>query len=68
VLCRTREATKPEEANGGEPDGYSGGIGSHGSAEDFSSKKTFCQNLKKCRLLHMLSLGEPEQLGFSIEW
>jgi hypothetical protein len=30
VLCRTREPTKPEEANDGEPDGYSGGIGQHG--------------------------------------
>ncbi|KGO76584.1 hypothetical protein PITC_087710 [Penicillium italicum] len=68
VLCCIREATKPKEANDGEPDGYSGGIGQHDSAEDFSPKKTFCQNLEKRGLLHMLSLGEPEKLGFSIEW
>ncbi|KAJ6061221.1 hypothetical protein N7444_001917 [Penicillium canescens] len=68
VLCRTREATKPEEANDGGPDGYSGGIGQQDSAVDFSPKKTFCQNLEKRGLLHMLSLGEPEQLGFTIEW
>ncbi|RAK99862.1 protein kinase [Aspergillus ibericus CBS 121593] len=68
VLCLTREATKPEKTNGGEPDCYSGGIRQHDSAEDFSPKKTFCQNLEKRGLLNMLSLGEPEQLGFSIEW
>ncbi|KAI7975362.1 hypothetical protein EIK77_003743 [Talaromyces pinophilus] len=39
VLCRSRQAKKPKEANGGEPDGYNGGIGPHGSAEDFSSQR-----------------------------
>ncbi|RHZ67362.1 uncharacterized protein CDV56_109417 [Aspergillus thermomutatus] len=70
VLCRTsQEATKPEVANGGELDGYSRGIGrQNNSVVDFSSKRTFCQNLEKRGLLHMLSLGEPEQLGFTIEW
>ncbi|KAJ5243629.1 hypothetical protein N7489_003725 [Penicillium chrysogenum] len=68
VLCRTREPTKPEEANDGEPDGYSGGIGQHDSTVDFSLKSIFCQNLEKRGLLHMLSLGEPEQLGFTVEW
>ncbi|KAJ5587263.1 uncharacterized protein N7459_003028 [Penicillium hispanicum] len=68
VLCRTREVTKPKEANSGKPDSYSGGIEQHDSAEDFFQRKTFCQNLEKRGLLHMLSLGEPEQLGFSIEW
>ncbi|KAJ5941687.1 hypothetical protein N7516_001855 [Penicillium verrucosum] len=38
------------------------------NAETFSSKKEFCQSLEKRELLHMLSLGEPEQLGFTIEW
>jgi hypothetical protein len=68
VLCRTSQTTKPEVANGGELDGCSRGIGQNDLAEDISSKKTFCQNLEKRGLLHMLSLGEPEQLGFTIEW
>jgi hypothetical protein len=68
ALRRTSQATKPEVANGGELDGYSRGIGQNDSAEDFSSTKTFCQNLEKRGLLHMLSLGETEKLGFTIEW
>lgn len=44
------------------------GIGQHDSAENISPKQRFCQNLDRRGLLHMLSLGEPEQLGFSIEW
>lgn len=37
-------------------------------AEDFSSKKAFCQNLEKKGLLHILTSGEPEELGFTFEW
>jgi hypothetical protein len=37
-------------------------------AEDFHSKKAFCQDLENCGLLHLLSLGKPEQLGFTFEW
>lgn len=68
VFCRTSEATKLEGANGGESDGYGCEMGHNRSAEDFFSKKAFCQNLEKRGLLHMLSLGEPEQLGFTFEW
>ncbi|CAG7928283.1 unnamed protein product [Penicillium olsonii] len=64
VLYRT-EAT-PEVANDRQPD-YSHDMGQD-SSEDFSSKKAFCQSLDKRGLLHMLSLGEPEQLGFTTEW
>lgn len=38
------------------------------SAEDFSSKKAFCRGLEKGGLLDLLSSGDPEQLGFKIEW
>ena len=68
VLCRTCEATKPEVANGGESDGHRCDMGQNCSLGDFSSKKVFCQNLEKRGLLHMLSSGEPEQLGFTFEW
>lgn len=68
VLCRTSESTKPEVANGGEPDGYNRDMGQNRSAEDISAKRVFYQSLEKRGLLHMLSLGEPEQLGFTIEW
>ncbi|EFW18215.1 hypothetical protein D8B26_005050 [Coccidioides posadasii str. Silveira] len=36
--------------------------------EGFSSEKAFCEDLVKCRLLDLLSLGEPEHLGFSFDW
>ncbi|KAJ5907321.1 hypothetical protein N7495_000003 [Penicillium taxi] len=36
--------------------------------EDFFSKKEFCQDLEKRGLLHALSTGEPEQIGFSFDW
>ncbi|KAJ5949639.1 protein kinase [Penicillium verhagenii] len=49
-------------------DGYSCGIRQYDSAEDFSSKKKFCQDLDKRGLLQMLSLEEPEQLGFKLKW
>lgn len=68
VLCRTSEATKPEEANREISHRYSRGIGQHDSAEDISLKKRFCQNLDRRGLLRLLSLREPEQLGFRIEW
>ncbi|KAJ5399133.1 hypothetical protein N7465_009622 [Penicillium sp. CMV-2018d] len=36
--------------------------------EDFFSKKESCQDLEKRGLLHALSSGEPEQIGFSFDW
>lgn len=56
------------ETKDGEPDEYSRDTGQNRSAEDFSSKRTFCQSLEKRGLLHLLSSGEPEQLGFTTEW
>jgi serine/threonine protein kinase len=38
------------------------------STEDLSLKKAFCQDLEKRGLLQLLSLGEPEQIGFTFEW
>lgn len=37
-------------------------------AKDFSSKRTFCQELVKRGLLDLLSSGEPEQLGCTLDW
>ena len=37
-------------------------------ANDFSSKRALCQDLATGGLLDLLSSGEPEQLGFTLEW
>lgn len=65
-----RKSTNAEVANGREPNGDScEDMDQDHSAEDFSSsKKTFCQDLEERGLLHLLSSGEPEQLGFPFEW
>lgn len=36
--------------------------------EDFLSKREFCKELESRGLLEVLSSGEPEQLGFKLEW
>ncbi|KAL2866197.1 uncharacterized protein BJX67DRAFT_355961 [Aspergillus lucknowensis] len=36
--------------------------------EGFTTKKAICQDLEKRGLLHVLSSGEPEQLGFTFDW
>mgnify|MGYP002718608218 FL=1 len=36
--------------------------------EQFILKKEICQDLEKRGLLHQLSLGEPEQIGFTFDW
>lgn len=36
--------------------------------DDMDSKRAFCQDLEKRGLLCLLSSGEPEQLGFTLEW
>jgi serine/threonine protein kinase len=36
--------------------------------EDFLKQKEFCQDLEKRGLLHALSSGEPEQIGFTFDW
>ncbi|CEJ61526.1 Putative Protein kinase [Penicillium brasilianum] len=67
LFCHTSQTTKPELTIGGELNGHSHGIGQK-VLEDISSKMIFCQNLEKRGLLQMLSSGEPEQLGFTLEW
>ncbi|KAJ5946409.1 hypothetical protein N7454_003248 [Penicillium verhagenii] len=54
-------ATNTERSNGvNGDDNYLG--------EDYISRKEFCQDLEKRGLLHELSLGEPEQIGFTFDW
>ncbi|KAI9034835.1 uncharacterized protein KD926_005325 [Aspergillus affinis] len=36
--------------------------------EEFISKKELCRDLEKRGLLHALSSGEPEQIGFTFDW
>ncbi|EFE39694.1 hypothetical protein TRV_05586 [Trichophyton verrucosum HKI 0517] len=59
--------TEAEITNGEELDGCSR-ESRQNDLEDISSKRTFCQDLEKRGLLRMLSSGEPEQLGFTLEW
>ncbi|KAJ5707102.1 hypothetical protein N7488_006903 [Penicillium malachiteum] len=68
VLSRICESTKFEVANGEELDGHRCEAGENCSLGDFSSRKAFCQDLEKRGLLHLLSSGEPEHLGFTLEW
>lgn len=36
--------------------------------EEFVSEKEFCLDLEKRGLLHVLSSGEPEEIGFTLDW
>ncbi|KAJ5830857.1 uncharacterized protein N7525_009110 [Penicillium rubens] len=36
--------------------------------DEFLARKEFCQDLEKRGLLHALSSGEPEQIGFTFDW
>ncbi|KAI3015040.1 hypothetical protein CBS147347_11312 [Aspergillus niger] len=38
------------------------------SSDDYLSKNAICKELVRCGLLDLLSSGEPEQLGFQVEW
>ncbi|KAJ5998190.1 hypothetical protein N7522_009850 [Penicillium canescens] len=58
------ELTKAERSNGGNRDD----VDHNRLGEEFISKKEFCQDLEKRGLLHVLSLGEPEQIGFTFDW
>lgn len=55
------KAEEPNSDNGGDED-------QSRSGEEFLSKKAFCQDLEKRGLLHVLSSGEPEQIGFTFDW
>lgn len=68
VLCRNGEAANTEIVNSGEPNGHRCGLDQNYLAEDFSTRKAYCQGLEKRGLLDMLSSGEPGQLGFTLEW
>ena len=68
VLCRNGKAAKTEIVSGGTPNDHPYGLDPQYPIEDFSSKKAYCQDLEKRGLLRMLSSGEPEQLGFTLEW
>lgn len=59
------EAVKPEITNSGDSD--SGDINQN-CLPEVPSKRSFCESLEKRGLLDMLSSGEPEQLGFTLEW
>lgn len=56
------EATTAEEANGKSCDEAPISLG-----EGFTSEKEFCQDLEKRGLLHLLSFGELEQIGFTFD-
>ncbi|KAG2420632.1 hypothetical protein HFD88_000245 [Aspergillus terreus] len=43
-------------------------VDQNGLGEELLWKKKFCQDLEKRGLLHVLSSGEPEQIGFTFEW
>ncbi|CAG8909704.1 unnamed protein product [Penicillium egyptiacum] len=60
------EATNHEAVNSGESNDHNCDIDQN--AEDFSSRKAYCQGLEKRGLLRKLSSGEPERLGFTLEW
>jgi serine/threonine protein kinase len=65
---RTSESSKLGGAEGGEQDSYNQGMSQDRSEENFTSKEAFCRDLETRGLLCMLSSGEPEQLGFTLEW
>jgi hypothetical protein len=56
--------TTAERANGDSSDKVDENL----LGEEFLSKKEFCQDLEKRGLLHLLSSGEPEQIGFTFDW
>ncbi|PGH04350.1 serine/threonine protein kinase [Helicocarpus griseus UAMH5409] len=62
------DATKTEVGNGRESnDGSCDNVDKDHLTEDFFSKKALCQDLEKRELLHLLSSGEPKQLGFNFD-
>jgi hypothetical protein len=63
----TSEVTIAERANGDSCDDVDQYLLGEDS-EEFLSKREFCQDLEKRGLLHLLSSGEPEQIGFTFEW
>lgn len=68
VFSRNGRTINPKISNDEEPNSYNCGMDQVHLAGDSTSKKAFCQNLEKRGLLYLLSSGEPEQLGFTLEW
>ncbi|KAJ5775131.1 uncharacterized protein N7511_000142 [Penicillium nucicola] len=60
----TGELTKAKRSNGGNHDK----VDHNRLGEELISKKEFCEDLEKRGLLHVLSIGEPEQIGFTFDW
>ena len=61
-------ATKNKWSNGKGPNSNNCNNVDQTVSADFISKRSFCQDLERRGLLHLLSSGEPEQLGFTLEW
>ena len=61
VRQRTNEATNTDLGGDTFDDADRGLLGSR-------SEKEFCQDLEKRGLLDLLSSGEPEHIGFTLEW
>ena len=61
VRQRTNEATNTDLGGDTFDDADRGLVGSR-------SEKEFCQDLEKRGLLDLLSSGEPEHIGFTLEW
>ncbi|KHN98812.1 protein kinase-like protein [Metarhizium album ARSEF 1941] len=68
VLRRKGARTNPKVVNSGEPDGHSCDVDQNHPAEEFPPGRAYCQDLEKRGLLDLLSSGEPEKLGFTLEW
>lgn len=68
MLCRKGARTNPKVVNSGEPNSHNRDIDQNHLAEELPSGRAYCQDLEKRRLLDLLLLGEPEKLGFTLEW
>jgi hypothetical protein len=58
------EVTKAKRSNS---DNYDG-VNQNRLGDEFLLKKEFCRDLEKRGLLQVLSSGEPEQIGFTLDW
>lgn len=60
--------TDAEISNDNDPQRDGRGVHPSNITEDFVSKRAVCQDLQRRGLLQVLSTGEPQHLGFSLEW
>ncbi|EFY95003.1 protein kinase [Metarhizium robertsii] len=68
VLCRKGARTNLEVVGSGEPNSHYRDMDRNHLAEELPSGRAYCQDLEKRGLLDLLLLGEPEKLGFTLEW